>query len=166
MKRIFWLFGAVFVSMVIIAGLSIPLAFGQSDSIEKRGGRLPPPVDIEATTENTPQVNQEVTLIIRVNPLEDMHADISCLLPEGVKAVRQEGIMVQPCMDRYLHEGHTEKRYNEAVGLWVGPMQGNTIKEFRFKVVMLEKEKYEFIVRFEALAKWGVKEQVFVIDLE
>lgn len=127
MKRIYQFLGIAFVSMMI-AGLIVPMVFAQSDDIE-RSGPLPPPVDIEVTTENTPQVNQEVTLIIRVNPLEDIHADISCLLPEGVNVVRHEGIMVQPCMDRYQPEDTAEKRYNEAVGLWVGPMQANTVKE-------------------------------------
>lgn len=133
---------------------------------QEGGGPLPPPVEIEFTTENTPRVGEEVTLRLKVTPLEDMHADISCLLPEGIRPIREKGIIVRPCMDREWHRREQQTRYMEAVELWVGPLEGGITKEFVFRVVIPDKERYELIARVEALAKWGVKEEVLVIDIE
>ncbi len=128
------------------------------------GGPLPPPVDINFTLENIPSVDEEVVLKLTVTPLEDMHADISCLLPEGIQLVREQGIMVLPARDRYFPDTSQEKTlYFEAIELYVGPLQANTTKEFTFRVIIPDNQIYELIARVEALAKWGVREEVLMI---
>ena len=129
------------------------------------GEPQPPPVNIEISMRTISKVGGTVELKIKVTPEEDMHADISCLLPEGIKPVREKGVIVRPCMEREGLDLQQQTRYMEAIELWVGPLEAGATKEFSFQVLIPDKEKYEFIARVEALAKWGVKERVFAVQL-
>ena len=129
-------------------------------------GPLSPPVDIEFSVGNISGVGEEVELKIKVTPQEDMHVDISCLLPWGIEPIRERGVMVRPYRSREPYDIEREMRYMEAIQLWVGPLEAGVTKEFSFRVVIPDKERYEFIARVEALAKWGVKEKVFGIEIK
>ena len=126
---------------------------------------LPPPIDIEFDAETTPIAGEETELKLKIIPLENMHTDISCLLPQGVEPVREEGAIVQPCRQEHLLYSQPETIYIEAIRLWVGPLKANIAKEFTFRVIIPDKQKYELIARVEALAKWGVKEVILTIDI-
>jgi hypothetical protein len=130
------------------------------------GGPLPPPVNIEFTVVNTPQAGEETMLKVIVTPLEDMHADISCVLPEGVRLVMEEGLMLHPYMDRHLYNEQEFPLHREAIGLWVGPLAGGESKEFAFRVVISDRGSYGFLAIVEALSKWGIKKEVLVIDIK
>ena len=128
-------------------------------------GPQSPPVDITFTVGTIFRVGEEVELKIKVTPQEDMHADISCLLPRGIEPVREEAVIVRPYRGRYPHDIKRRTNYMEAVALWTGPLEGGRTKEFSFRVVIPDKERYEFIARVQALAKWGVKEKSVIIDI-
>lgn len=134
------------------------------------GGPQPPPVDISLTVENTTIAeNDEVVLYLKVMPLEDMHLDISCVLPEGAVPVKGHGIMVQPYIGRIAYNfddpfTDTLKQRN-SVTVFVGPVVGGQMKEFAIRVVMAETGAHEFIAIVKALAKWGVKEEKFVVNI-
>ncbi|MEK6714495.1 MAG: hypothetical protein AABY43_00405 [Candidatus Omnitrophota bacterium] len=129
---------------------------------------LPPPVNIEFTTENAPSIDTETVLKLKVTPQEDMHADISCLLPEGIEPIRKEGIIILPYDDRgqFFSDGPNQPVYTQKIELWVGPLETGIAKEFTFRVIISDKNKYELIAVVEALAKWGIKEQSLVMDIE
>lgn len=148
--------------MLLVIGVTFVVS---SYIFVQESGPLPPPVDIEFTMEDIPRVGEEVTLRLKVTPQEDMHADISCLLPEGIESIREKGLMVRPYRDRRYGE-QQQTRYRQAIELWVGPLKGGATKEFVFRVKVPDKERYELIARAEALAKWGVKEEILVIDIE
>jgi hypothetical protein len=139
-----------------------------AQSIES-GGILPPPVDITLTTQNIPAIGEAVTVVLRVTPLEDMHADIRCLLPEGVKPVMDPGLMVHLYEDRYLQSEQAFASYppvqREVIGLWVGPLPAGETKELVFRVTITEAGTYEFTAVVEALAKWGIKEETLSINI-
>ncbi len=127
-----------------------------------------PPVNIEFTLENTPSVGEEAVLKLTVTPLEDMHADISCLLPEGIEVGREQGVMVRPYMGMGLEEPlfHEQEQiiYTEVIELYVGLLKANITKEFTFRVIISDNQTYELIARVDALAKWGVKQKNLVIN--
>lgn len=96
-----------------------------------------------------------------------MHVEITCLLPEGIEPVREKGILVRPYTDN--REGRNidqAMKYTEAVDLLVGELNAGITKEFSFRVVIHNKQKYEIIARVSALVKWGEKEEVLKIDME
>ncbi len=128
-------------------------------------GSLPPPVDIEFGAETTPIVGEEIELKLKITPFEDMYVDISCLLPQGVKPVREKGVIVQPCRQEYLLYVQPETLYIEAIHLWAGRLKANIVKEFTFRIIIPDKQKYELIARIEALAKWGIKDGILTIDI-
>lgn len=134
-------------------------------------GPQPPPVEISLTTENINVApGDEVVLHLKVTPLEDMHLDISCVLPEGVMPVMVPGIMLRPYMERDMHRfddpfmGMPMQR--DAVVLSVGPVVGGQMREFAFRVIIPETGNYEFIAVIEALAKWGIKEKNLIIEVK
>ena len=135
----------------------------------ENGGPLPPPVEIAFTLENAPQAGGEAILKLIVTPLEDMHLDISCALPEGVMPVMEPGIRLQPYENRDINsmEAPTifQPMYKEAVGLWVGPVTAGQTKEFVFSITITESGNYEFVAVVEALAKWGVKQEILALDV-
>lgn len=133
---------------------------------QETGGPPPPPIDVKITAENIPQVGEEVKLKIEVIPQEDMHIDIRCLLPEGIRLVEKKGFMVRPCIGRERYRKETQTRYREAVGLWVGPLEGGITREFVFRVMIPDKKRYPFVVCVDALARWGSKEEILIIDIE
>lgn len=157
--------------MSFVIGIILTIFF-PSTFAQEGGGPLPPPVEIEFTAENTPIVGEEVTLKLIVIPLEDIHADISCLLPEGVRLV-EEGVTVcrhNPHDDigRYLYGFDIEDRlrYTREVQLWSGPLEGRITKEFFLQVVVPDKKRYELIIQVEILGEWLVKEKSVVIDID
>ncbi|TBR18799.1 hypothetical protein EPO66_01135 [bacterium] len=149
----------------IISALPSSIIFAQIPGSSDSG--IPtPPVNIIFTTQNTPQIDVETTLILKVTPLEDMHADISCFLPEGIEPVRENGILARPYANRQQHNQGQQPRYRYAIELWVGPLSAGITKEFTFRVKVPDNKRYELLARVEALAKWGVKEEPLVINIE
>jgi len=135
----------------------------RADSVEP----LPPPVNIEFTTESTPAVNTETIFKLKVTPQEAMHADISCLLPGGIEPVRDEGIMALPYEDSYpFPNTESQPIYTQKISLWVGPLEAGITKEFTLRAIIPDKNRYELIARVEALAKWGIKDEILVIDIK
>ncbi|MFH1622390.1 MAG: hypothetical protein ABIA97_04635 [Candidatus Omnitrophota bacterium] len=133
-------------------------------------GPMAPPLDIAFTLDNTPQVGGEAVLKLIVTPLEDMHLDISCALPDGVMPVMESGIRLQPYENRDINNMEAPTIYQpmckEVVGLWVGPVAAGQTKEFVFSVTITESGNYEFVAVIEALAKWGIKQEVLIINIE
>lgn len=128
-------------------------------------GPLPPPVEISFMAEGILQLNTETTIKLRVTPLEDMHAKICCFLPEGIELVRENGILVRPNTDVKTVASDKEIKYSEIIDFWVGPVKGGVTKEFSFRVIFHNKQKYKFVASVEALAKWGEKEELSEIDI-
>jgi hypothetical protein len=139
-------------------------AFGQPNS-----GPLPPPVNIEIATASVPKTGEEIELIIKVTPQEDMHADISCLLPEGVEPIREQGVRIMPFRENQMPINRRQlmrrMNYRFSAGLWVGPLPANQTKEFVLRVNIANPGNYELICRVDALAKWGEKEKIFTINV-
>lgn len=127
---------------------------------------LPPPIDIKFTLENVPIEGGEAIVKLKVTPSEDMHADISCLLSEAVEPVKEGEVVVRPYVGRHPSAGQQSTIYAETVELWVGFLEAGITKEFTFRVIIPDKNRYELIAVVEALAKWGMKEQSLVIDIE
>ena len=125
---------------------------------------LPPPVEIQFSLENVPTAGDEAILKLKVTPLEDMHVDISCLLPVGIESVQGYGMAIRPYENSQGINLEREMIYREVIGLWTGPIKSGDIKEFSFRVKVLDKEKHELIARVEALAKWGIKEEILTIS--
>ncbi len=165
MKKTSSLIFLAFFVLGIILRIFSSIGFAQTP-VTSANAPQPPPVDIVFTAVNTPIAGQELILTLKVTPLEDMHADISCLLPEGVEPIREDGIMVRPYMDRQPHNQEQQIRYRYAIGLWVGPLTANTAKEFTFRVKASDKGNYGLIAHVEALAKWGIKEEPLAINIE
>ena len=140
----------------------------QEIGIDMRGPQ-PPPVEISLTMENTAVApGDDIVLHLEVTPLEDMHLDIRCVLPEGVVPAIDPGIMIQPYMGRsmFLDDPFTDMPVQrDSVVLSVGPVVGGQMKEFVFRVTIPAAGSYEFIAVVEALAKWGIKEEVLVIGV-
>ena len=165
MKKIPKILSLVFAAPIIIWTIFLSQGFTQ-DIGTSSGGLQPPPIDIAFTLENSPQAGQEAVLKLKVIPFEDMHADISCLLPEGIEPVREAGVMVRPYEEKHWRNRQQQPSHIEVVQLWVGPLTAGTTKEFVFRVKVPDKERYELIARVEALAKWGIKEEVLVIEIK
>ena len=110
-----------------------------------------------------------MVLHLEVTPLEDMHLDISCVLPEGVIPVMDPGIMIQPYVGRSmlnLDDSFIDMpMQRDVVVLSVGPVVGGQMKEFVFRVTIPEAGSYEFIAVVEALAKWGVKREKLIVNV-
>jgi hypothetical protein len=114
----------------------------------------------------TPKIGEELELKITVIPEEDLTAEITCLLPDGIEIVRQKGLIIMP----YRHRGwpvtqEPQRIYNQALRLWAGPLKAATPQEFAFRVVILQKTTYEFIARVSGLGEWGVKEKAYTITV-
>ena len=92
-----YLLGLAFLTWVMLVTLSSS-AFAQAG-----GSPQPPPVDIELAAASTPQVGQELTLTLKVIPKENMYADISCLFPQGVKLVKEEGDSLRPYHEKNVN---------------------------------------------------------------
>ncbi len=133
MKKTSSLLLLAFVVLGIILTIFSFTGFAQNSGTNDNSPQSPP-VDIVFTSVNSPVAGQELTLTLKVTPLEDMHADISCLLPEGIAPIREDGIMVRPYMDRQPYNQEQQVRYSYAIGLWVGPLTANTAKEFTFRI--------------------------------
>lgn len=155
--------------LLLAIGVSwvMPCPYGLAQEIGlAAAGPQPPPVEINFSIGTIYRVGEEVELKIKVTPKEDMHADISCLLPWGIEPVREEGLMLRPYIGRYPPDIQRQSRYRQEVALWLGPLAGGIAKEFSFRVVIPDKERYEFIARVQALAKWGLKEKSLIIDIQ
>lgn len=150
--------------MALICGMLLfsVIAQGAESAVERP---LSPPVNIEFSIDSTPKLGEEVTLRLTITPLEDMHAEISCLLPEGVEVIREKGIMVRPYRERF-HTAQKLPMYRQAVVLSVGPLKGGITKEFVFRAKVSKVGQYELIAQLKALAKWGVKEEFLVLNIE
>lgn len=135
-------------------------------SAQSSPGPQPPPVDIKLAMVGAPRIGEKTEIKLTVTPLEDMDADISCLLPQGIEPIREEGIMLLPYRERYIYDIQREMEYQYAVGLWIGPLKAGITKEFTFHIIVPDKQLYQLIAHLEALAKWGAKEDVLVIDIE
>ncbi|MGE5279452.1 MAG: hypothetical protein ACM3L6_01740 [Deltaproteobacteria bacterium] len=142
--------------LFLLSVIYVPFA----DSQEEADSILSPPVDIQFTFENTPMVEGEALLKVTVMPQEDMHVDISCLLPEGVEAVLNQGVSVRPHEESHGIDSDLSFSYKDEIILWVGPLKAGEPKEFLFKVKFLGSQNHELVARIKALAKWGVKDQV------
>jgi len=136
------------------------------------GGPLPPPVEITFITQNAPAVGEDIQLILQVTALEDMHADIRCLLPEGVEGVMQPELMVMPVMGGgaplFLPpdaDMSTLPQYTEEIILFTGPLVAGEIKEFTFSVKAHESGHYELAARVQAMAKWGSIDEPLILDI-
>jgi hypothetical protein len=126
---------------------------------------LSPPVEIQFNLQNSPVVGGEAKLKLTVRPLQDMHADISCLLPEWIEFVDDGTVNLRPCDENKIFDGGESVVYPEAVELFVGPLAAGTIKVFSFSVRINNKGIYRLIARVQALAQWGVKEEIFIIEV-
>lgn len=121
---------------------------------------LPPPVDIEFTSEGVSGMAEgELLIKVTVTPQEDMHADIRCLLPEGVEPQDAQGMMVSPSDESRFLDIPSDILYHQVIGLHVGPLKAGISKEFSFRIKITDHEQHELIVIVEALAKWGMKTQ-------
>lgn len=161
MKKILKLGQSILFIVVILAIVSFSV-FAQ-ESVEP----LPPPIEIIFITENVPQLDSETVLKLRATPLEDMHAEITCFLPEGIEPVREKGILVRPYInDRDMLNIEQAIKYTEVVDLWIGQLRAGITKEFSFRVIIHNKERYKLIARVAALEKWGEKEAVLNINME
>jgi len=132
---------------------------------QSASGPLPPPVEIILTHKNISESISEITL--RMTPLEDMHVDIKCLLLEGLEGIQGNNLMIMPYIEEMPGSGMASGvNYMESVGLLVGPISAGVTKEFVFTVKENKKQAHEIIVHVQALAKWGIKEENFIINVQ
>lgn len=136
--------------------------FAQGPAVNE--GIPPPPVEVQFSLVNAPSVGADTLLKVKVKALEDIHVDISCLLPEGIEPIQERGVTVRPYEDVGGILGQQYQTiYAEALELWVGLLKSGTTQEFVFRVKIPDKKKYDLIARIEALAKWGVREEVLAV---
>lgn len=141
---------------------------------------LPPPVDISFNFEGIPQIGKEVGIKVKVTPKEEMHAEITCFLPAGLEAITDKKDInlrhvrdEEPYGQRYIKDNREKVRGNKdkkqikptALCLWLGPIKANETKEYIFQVKIPDSQRYEIVCRAQAMAKWGFKDESFVIDL-
>ncbi|MEW5759110.1 MAG: hypothetical protein AB1755_06595 [Candidatus Omnitrophota bacterium] len=170
MKKVLKFLQLIFLLMLIFVIL-FPIVFAQEVKTQEIKTTfkkpLPPPVEIMFFMKSIPKVGEELTLKMRVIPLKDMPAEISCFLPEGIKPVREKGVTVQSYGKRNGHKKERKMKYRYAMGLWIGPLKAKVTKEFYFRVIILDKGKYELIACVDVLlAKWGVKEEILKINIK
>ncbi len=127
---------------------------------------LPLPVDIVFTAVNSPTIGQELTLKLKVTTLEDMHVEIACLLPAGITVREDGGITVYPYRDSHRFSRQYEGKYDRIALFYIGPLAKGAVKEFIFHLNIPAEGKYELVGYAAALAKWGTKEEPFIIDIK
>jgi hypothetical protein len=71
-----------------------------------------------------------------------------------------------PYRQRRLPGPGRQKEYRFAAGLWVGPLRAGKTKEFIFHIKIAQKGSYQLVCIVDALAKWGVKEQPLIVNIE
>ena len=147
--------------MLLCAFYFAPIAFSQ----DADNAIPPPPVELQFSIDNPPAGIGEVKLKLSLKALEDMHADISCLLPEGIEFVDNGSTNLRPSDEVKILDGDKPVFYPEAAELFVGPMVAGTTKEFSFSVRINNKGVYKLIARAQAMAIWGIKEEVLVIEI-
>jgi hypothetical protein len=133
--------------------------------VEAGDGLSPPPVDVQFSAQKAEGTPEGLTLKLTVTPLADMHVDISCLVPRGVELLTEEGLSLRPYEDEAGADPARESVYREAVVLWVGPLSAGETKEFLLSVRVLDEGKREIIARIQALAQWGLREEILTIGV-
>lgn len=149
-----------FILLLIFTLFSSSILFAQGISLPQS-----PPIDIELTANTSLQANGQVEIRVKVTPQEDMHAQISCLLPKEAKLLKEKGVMLSLYHDKYGYNQQRQSQYRYAARLWVGPLEKGKTKEFVFHI-NISNGRYEFITVIDALAKWGTKEKSLVVDLK
>jgi len=136
-----------------------------SAAYAQNSGPQAPPVDIAISAPDNAVVGAMIPVTIKVTPSVDMHADISCLLPQGIMPVPEQGVRIMPYHPRGIPNIERIKQYRLIVNLWVGPMKANETKEFTFHVKAAQKGSYSLICVVQALAKWGEKEGSLTLNV-
>lgn len=149
-----------------IIGITFVLGVYIQDSGANTGGSLSLPVNIEFAIENTPRVNEEISIKIRVVLLENMHADIGCILPNGVHLVGGPEVRLRSYSDQRPYAEQDAYRLNaEAIELWVGPLLAGEVKEFTVRMIISSEGHHDLVVIVEDLEKAAVKEVIIGVDV-
>lgn len=136
--------------------------YGAEPIVEKQ---LPPPVNMEFTAENTPEAGKEIILKLKVTPLEDMHAEISCLLPQEIEPIIDNNVRVKLYKEKQPISQNLSV-YKQKIVFYTGPLKGGIAREYLFRIKVSDIGKYELIGRAEALAKWRIKDNKLVLNIK
>ena len=123
---------------------------------------LPPPVDI--TIQKTFLSGGEIEITATIIARQDVHLDMSCLLPEGVKVIAERPVLLPGGMSSLGNPFQPGvQRYPRALWLWAGEMKRGHRRELSFRVKVTDGKSHQLAVRAKALAEWGIKETVVEI---
>jgi hypothetical protein len=121
-----------------------------------------PPVNVEFKLMNTPQVGGDAEIKLIVTPQEDMHIDISVLVPEGLKARPEDGFPIMPQNNASMNPV-SSKSSAELINFWVGPVKAKDTKEYVFHIKISEQGKHSLVAQIRDLMQYGVKQEVLEI---
>lgn len=156
-----WKLRYKFLSFVLVIFSFAGTLFAQSET----EALLPPPVEISFTLQNTSIPGGLVVIKFSARATEDVHVDISCLLPEGVEVVDGGLLNLRSCHEIRNSEVRGPIIYRDEIAFYTGLVSAGATKDFYFTVRITQEGEYALIGRAQALAQWGIKEQVFKIDL-
>ncbi len=124
---------------------------------------LPPPVEI---TMNASVDADDITIMIEITPLEDMHLDLSCMLPLGVEPVISSEINLRSIEPSAISiKERIENNYRNSIVLYVGFLPANKTATYQFKVKVSDNKEYKLIAITQALSKWGAKQETMQIGI-
>jgi hypothetical protein len=154
MKRFFSSVVFFFFSFTI----TIPLVFGDSAF---------PPVDLDIFYQETGSSGNEVEIFFEITPREDLHLDISCVIPEGVEPELTKELYLRSYRPELPFENFKERmKYKNAVTMHAGPVKAGEMMSFSFKVRIDPSRENTFILQAKSVTQSGMQEKLLTIGGE
>ena len=130
-----------------------------------------PPVDIEFMNADASLIGRERILKISILPHEDIHADISCIVPDGVWLVLKPEFVVNQYLEDDLNNELTSTNslitsQKKIISMSTGLLPVGYRKDFIFSIIFTKKGNYELKAIVDPLSKWGIKEKTLMVNIE
>lgn len=123
------------------------------------------PASLEIISPGTVTSGQEFIVSVKITPQIDFHADVSFLLAANLEPIEQPGLILHLYQGKSADPNQSDSHFY-SLGLWAGPLTANETKELSFRATAIEQGTYNLKCLIRPLADWGLKEEVFTIQVQ